>query len=379
MINVAVFFGGISCEHDISIITAMQVINNLDKSKYNVFPVYIDKVGNWVYSSDFVDLDSVVMRYELGHKCFFVPNDNILYRKNKLGLIRAIVKIDIVIVAMHGLNGEDGAIKVVCNISGIKCICPNVLASALALNKCVFKSYLKGIGGVNVITSISYNRKDGVELLKNNIKKAKLNYPLILKPACLGSSIGISVCHNESELEQKINYSLRFDDDILIEQKLKNFKEYNIALIKTRDDIIVSEIEQPIGKEEILSYSDKYLTGTKGNRGGMSNAKKIFPARIKAKMRKLIVAMATRVYKELSLSGVVRFDFMYDCDNDIVFLNELNTIPGSFAYYLFPKLSFSKLLDICIDYEYFSNQSDNNKIKYFSSSVLKNAGKGIKK
>ncbi len=376
MQNVGVVFGGKACEHDISIITALQLINNFDKSLYRIHPIYVSKDGAWNTGEKLTTIESVLNYKANSRLCAMMPNDNRLYVMSAFGRFKPTVHLDVVFVAMHGMNGEDGMVCNVCNISGVVCVNSDILPSSVALDKCMFKKYLNAVF-VPTVHSVCYTADQSVESLVSQIEDKNLSFPLILKPSKLGSSIGISVCNTVDELREKLLYSTRFDSSILLEEKIANYKEYNIAAYASRAGIVLSDIEEPVGHGEILSYSDKYLSGSKSS--GMASAKRIFPAKLSAKLRGNIEKIAQFVYQDLMLSGVVRFDFLYDIDTKKLYLNELNAVPGSYAHYLFTDRKFSDIIDDMISYAIFQNQKKQDLIQYFSSSVLKNANMGIKK
>ena len=369
MLNVAVIFGGKACEHDISIITGVQVVNNLDTNKYNVVPIYIDKVGNWYLLPSNISIEDVLAYDSLGRRCSILPNDKFLYCY-KFGRMKRQMQIDVVVVSMHGLNGEDGSVAALMQLNCITTInCP-MLCSAICLDKVAFKKYLAGVNGVSSLPSFSVIEGDDVSEIDKKIVKS-FGYPVILKPSNLGSSIGIAVCNSYIELQSKLPQVYAFDKSVLVEKKLNNFKEYNIAVVKFRDQYVLSGIEEPIASNQILTYSDKYLTNNKAV--GMANLTRKFPAKVKAAVKKKIERWALLLYQNLHMRGVVRLDYLYDVDTNQLYINEANTIPGSFANYLFQDLSFSQLLNGCIDNAIFENQSDNT-VKYFESSVLSNVG-----
>ena len=373
MLNIAVIFGGVSCEHDISIITGIQVINNLDK--YNVIPIYITKDGRWLYSDNYRTIESVVN--EKGVECTLSNFSGELLVKGVLGRFKKLLHIDGVFVALHGLNGEDGSICALCNLSNILCFNSQILPSALSLDKIAMKNYLFGLKVSNLIKYISVNKSESISDVITKINKKKLVYPLIVKPSNLGSSIGIQIVKSEDELEEKLNIAYMFDNNLLIEEKLDEIKEYNIAIFKGKDEYVLSDIEEPIGSDEILSYSDKYLNGEKSS--GIEGLTRVFPAKIDENLKLEIQGTALKIYKLLNLSGVVRFDFIYQSDTDLLYLNELNTTPGSYANYLFQDISFPNMLDRIIKNAYFEKEQDKDKIKYFESSVLSDVNLSIKK
>ncbi len=369
MLNVAVIFGGVSCEHDISIITGVQVVNNLDDSKYSVIPIYIDKNAKWYYLPQKVSIEDVLEYEIVGKRCSMSADSKCLYTY-QFGKLKKRCQIDLAILAMHGLNGEDGSVAALMQLNGISCInCP-MLCSSLCLDKITFKNYLAGLSLINYLPYISYNSSDDYVNLDKKIVKS-FGYPVILKPANLGSSIGIAVCNNFDDLQQNLLEVIQYDKNILVEKKLKNFVEYNIAVVKFRNEFIISSIEEPISKNQILTYSDKYLAGNKII--GMESLTRKFPAKLSSSVKKKIESWSVLLYKNLKMRGVVRFDYLFDNDEQKLYINEANTIPGSYANYLFEGMSFSDLLNGCIDNAIFESQSDNT-IKYFESSVLSNVG-----
>jgi len=306
-----------------------------------------------------------------------LPNSKGVFLQSRFGYIKKFIQVDVVLLALHGINGEDGSLKALLDIINIPCINSNILASSLALDKCCMLNYCKSFGNIDVINGFSVSSEYDESEILDKISSCGLDFPVIIKPARLGSSIGITICHNKDELNNKLKFSLKFDNQVLLQKKIENFNEYNIAIFRDCKNLVVSEIEQPLGQDEILSYSDKYLNGTKKS-AGMDQVKRVFPAVINDVIRNQIIDVAKFIYNDLNLMGVVRFDFIFDMDSQKLYLNELNTIPGSYAYYLFPNLTFSEILDKCIKTVFFMQQKNNNIITYFESSVLRGVG-GVKK
>jgi len=372
MNNIVVVFGGVSCEHDISIITGIQVVNNL--VGYNIYPIYISKSGIWYYSDKYRTVEDVITLK--ASECF-ISSDGYLVVKSVLGRYKKLVHIDGVFVALHGLNGEDGALAGLCNISGINCFNPQILPSALLLDKVEFKNYLSGLNLVRLVKYVGVSVDQSFDEVRYIIDKKKLAYPLIVKPANLGSSIGIQIVKTLDDLNDKLTCAFKFDKKVIIEELVSNISEYNIAILKDKNDLIISSVEEPRAGSEILSYDDKYLNGEKVE--GMQSLARIFPADISDELKKEIEDSAAKVYKQMNLSGVVRFDFIYQKDTNVLYLNEINTIPGSYANYLFDNLTFEELLNKMIKNTYFEKNKEKELIRYFESSVLKNADLSIKK
>ena len=357
MKNVAVFFGGKSTEHDISIISANQVIKILSDT-YNIVPIYISK-NNDMYTGKMDDLKIFKNFCEKGLDRISFLKNNIYTVKN--GKAKFYKKIDIAIPVLHGKYGEDGTIQGFFNMLDIPFVESDVLPSAITLDKVFTKIMLKELN----IPTLEYTViRKGEEYSVESIVE-KLKFPLIVKPANLGSNIGISKVENLQQLEDAIMLGNMFDKKLLIEHCLEDFKEYNISVFGNNGKIETSLIEQPLSKEEILTFQDKY----KSNNGkGMESLNRIFPADIDSALKSEIENYAKKVYKEFELDGIVRIDFLY---KEKLYLNEINSIPGSMAYYLWKdKYTFKSLLTTAI-YESERRFKEKNSYKsYFDGSVL---------
>lgn len=336
MENIAVFFGGKSTEHDISIISASMAIKVL-KNEFNVLPIYITK-DNKFYTGDFSDLKVFKnFDYNKFKELIFIKNKAYILRKNKL---KFYCNVDVAIPIMHGKNGEDGTLQGFLELKEIPYTSSKVLGSAICMNKFITKQILKQ-NKVNVVDAILITKNEEDKLNKF-IKKT--GFPVIVKPVNLGSSIGITLVKNENDLKDAIDFAFTFDDKILIEKALDNFKEYNISVLKVGEDILTSVIEEPLGKDEILSFQDKYKSKT-GK--GMESLNRIFPNDLSVNIVDKIQKFAQVAYKECECFGVVRIDFLVK--DEKVYLNEINAIPGSMAYYLWKeKYSYLDLLKVLI-------------------------------
>lgn len=374
--NLIVLFGGVSSEHDISIISALQAIKNVDTNFYNVIPVYLAKNYKWYVGKDLLDLQFYInINFKKLTEVCLMSGSNFLYFK-KYGVFKPKIKIDVALPILHGVNGEDGKIASLLTLSGVPCCCSDSVSSAVAIDKSVFKSYLKGLGVrcVDGETIIDYQFKKNPQQVIENLK-LNIGYPLIVKPSTLGSSIGISVCNCEDELIKALELGFKLSEKVLVEKFLVGVTEVNVALLFDDGKIVESELEQPVKGDEILSFNNKYLN----NENSMVGVSRIVPAPISVEDKDCIISIAKLVYSNLNMRGVVRFDFMI-CGGE-VYLNEVNTIPGSLAFYLFkPKnISYKNLLDLLIKngYVQFNNLQSKNYV--FDSSVLKSGGEGLKK
>ena len=363
MKNIAVFFGGKSVEHDISIITGVMALNSLDKNSYNAIPVYIDKRGEWFSGDNLFDLDNFKsLDFKKLKKVTLIGGDNCLYQiKGKR--LKKLANISCAVNCMHGERGEDGALTGVLEMSNIAYASPKILPSSVSMDKVFTKIVMKGLG---------INTLEGVEITDiNDIEnyRSVLKYPLIVKPNRLGSSIGIGKADNEEQLISRVRYALKFGESVLLEPCLNDFIEINCACYKAADGkIIVSECERPVGANSVLTFEDKYEGG-----------KRVFPADIEQKLSNKIKKTTAKIYQKLRFSGVIRVDYFIS-DNKI-FVNEINAVPGSLAYYLFGnKLStlkemLSSLIE-CAEKEFSAAQTYQTE---FSSGVIYGCvGKGAK-
>ncbi|MCL2375221.1 MAG: D-alanine--D-alanine ligase [Firmicutes bacterium] len=340
--KVVVFFGGKSCEHNVSIITGMQTIKAL-KTRFDVIAVYIDQQGTFWTGKDLEKIES----YKKGAKpkkikVFLSPASNILY--NEKG--KAISQIDSAILATHGYGGEDGCLQGLLSLCNIPFSGSGVLASAVGMDK-VFMKKIFAQSGLPLVPYIAVSKdeyKNERVLVIEKIRK-QLIFPLIVKPASGGSSIGISVAKDLTALFEAIKVGFLWDNTIIIENCLSDFVEYNCAVLGDKFNAVTSEIERPIATNNFLSYQDKYARKQKGTG-------REFPAAVSMELRKKIKTLAKQAFCSINGGGVARIDFLYDGVN--LFVNEINTIPGSLSFYLFKEgdvtLSFTDLLERLIHF-----------------------------
>lgn len=371
--NLVVLFGGKSTEHDISILTACQIMSAVDKEKYNLIPVYIDNFGKWFTGSQLTDVKFYTNFNEKKLKrAVFLPDNNFLWVQS-LGGYKKHLKIDCAIVACHGKNGEDGTVQGLLELSSVPYSSSGVLGSALGIDKIAMKQIFKSenISVCDFVTLSKHNyKKDAKEILKH------LTLPVIVKPNTLGSSIGISIAKTEEELFEAIDLAFMFDNNILIEQLVQNLKEINISVMGDGEDCVCSVTEEPQNKGEFLSFANKYLSEVSSKKpqkqSGMQNLSRTMPANISKDKIAQIEKLAKQVFVLLRSKGVVRIDFLMDTNSEQIFVNEINTIPGSFAFYLWEKsgLSFDKLVDRLVEIAENSTNRQNKLTTSFVSSVL---------
>lgn len=365
-IKIGVFFGGKSVEHEIAVITMSQAISSINREKYEIIPIYISKEGILYTGKDLLDLGKYKDMEKLLKGCSKVTlvNDGEAVKVIKVPAPRLgkqeINRIDVAFPIMHGTNGEDGTIQGYLNLLSLPYIGPDIVASGIGMDKIFMKKVLKE-SGIPVVEYDSFYSMEFVEKEKEIIARInkKLKYPLIVKPANLGSSVGISKVKTKKDLTEAIEFAMEFSDRILVETAVQNLKEINCSVIGNLTETEASVCEEPYFSDDILSYSDKYMGGTKtkGLKAGKSQGKgmavsdKKLPADISNKKRDEIQELARKTFTTLGCSGVGRIDFLMDTKTKKVYVNEINTIPGALSYYLWEASgkSFEKEIDQLVD------------------------------
>ncbi len=331
---IIVFFGGRSCEHDISIITGLQAMSACrDKNT----GVYIDGDGVWWTSDGFDSVNAVKNKKFSGRRVHIRPGEPYLYCKNK-----RLTKIDAALLCMHGVLGEDGALQGLLEMCGIPYTGSGVLASAVGMNKLYSKRIFEG-AGIDVLPYEPISRAEYESDTHAVLKRLteKLGYPMIVKPCNLGSSIGISIADDNNALYKAIRVAFEWDDTVLVEKALTDFTEVNCAVLGDGDGVIASETEQPVGWKSFLTFKDKYS-------GDVKSSRHKIPADVSAEINDRIQELAVRAFGAVGCSGVARIDFLVKDGN--IYVNEINTIPGSLANALFRKdMDFSRLIDRLIE------------------------------
>ena len=384
-IKVGVFFGGKSVEHEVSIITALQAIENMDKTKYDIIPIYIAK-DNKMYCGKYIsDIEQYKDIEKLIDKSIQIT---LIQKDNKVALLKCDKKfyengiynyIDIAFPIVHGTNVEDGTLQGYLKMFNIPYVGSDIISSATGMDKYAFKCILKE-NNIPVLDCIYYTLEDynnGIENIIDDIEK-KISYPIIIKPVNLGSSIGIQVVKTSSELEEAIIDAFSYANKIIVEKAIINLKEINCSVLGDYEDAQASECEEPLKTDEILSFKDKYLSGTKsksakfGNDNSMNAGVLKLPADIPNETKQKIQELSIRTFKVLGCTGVARIDFIIDNNNNDVYVNEINTIPGSLSFHLWKatNLSYSDLLDRLINLGIKRNREEQNRTFSFDSNIL---------
>ena len=345
--NIGVFFGGRSTEHEISVISASQAMHAINRDKYNVTPIYISKQGKWYTGDALFDVANYRDMATLLAKCqevYMRPiyDDYNLYKTKKpLFGSDVITRLDVVIPVLHGSNVEDGIFEGVLQTIGIPYAGCDVLASANGMDKITMKMILQACN-IPVVDYVWFTDKQWFAKRDELIAQIeeKLGYPVIVKPANLGSSVGIGCAHNRTELIDKIDTAEQYSTRLIVEYMVKDLQEINCSVIGDCDEYQMSVLEQPLTSQDILTYTDKYMGGTKGAKG-MAASQKKFPADLPDVETKKIQFLAGETFRALSCHGVSRVDVMIEGKSERdasgcrkIFVNEINTIPGSLSFYL---------------------------------------------
>ncbi len=386
-INVGVIFGGRSVEHEVSIISAIQAMENIDKDKYNVIPIYLTKDSEFYTGKNlnnirkYKDISKLLKESERvllvsnNHQVELVKYPNKLFNGKN-------TKVDVILPIVHGTNVEDGGLQGYLKTLNVPFGGSDILASSIGMDKHIFKILLKD-RNIPVLDSLVFSNfmyiEEKEKVLKEITKKFK--YPVIIKPINLGSSIGIRKAKNDNELVGAIEYALLFTNKFLVEPAIENLKEVNCSVLGDAYLQETSVLEEPLGKDEILSYQDKYegSSKTKGE-GGMASLARLIPADVSKEVAKKVEEYAIETFKVLGCSGVVRIDFLINLDDNKIYVNEINTIPGSLSYYLWsPKgLTYQNMLDKIIMLAIKKHKEENELTYKFDTRILENYKGGSK-
>lgn len=378
-IKLGVLFGGPTTEHEISVITALQAIEHIDTEKYDIVPIYIDKNREWYTGSDLLNIENfkdMGMLLSGLTNVVLINRDNEFILQKKKGLFKNIInKVDIVMPIVHGFNMEDGTIEGYLDMIGVPYTGSDIFGCVVGQDK-VFQKQILEASKIPVLPYEWFYDVDYEADSKKIITKLeKIGYPLIVKPARLGSSVGISIAKNKKELESSIETATLYDDKIVVEKALTNFVELNCSVLGNHEVAEASVVEEVMGTDEFLSYKDKYLGSVKGKLDtskGMASTNRIIPARIDEKITKNIQKYSIEAFKALNANGVVRIDYLMDKKTKEVYLNELNTIPGSLAFYLWKEngKNYTELLNNLIELGIKRYKKKEKKTYSFDTNVL---------
>lgn len=371
-----VVFGGKSVEHEVSIITALQMIEQMNQLKYNPITIYLSKENDFYYHENMNDISFFKDLKQLkvvAKKVVFDKENNrhkLLSISNKK--MKKLFDIDLIFLVVHGTNCEDGTLSAYFELLNIPYVGSSVLSSAINQNKWKTKELLE-YNDIPVGPYYGFYESDFYDDEIKVIESCeKIGYPLIVKPASLGSSVGIKKCINREEMHQAILDSFQYDTEVLVEKVIDNLIELNCSVLGDYSNLEASVVERVIQQDEILSYQDKYLRDSKKNSKGIESTSRELPAKISDNLTKEIQEIAIKAVKIVGASGVLRIDFLYDDENKILYLNEINTIPGSLAFYLWraQDLTYKELIDRLIKLALKKYRIKNSKLISYDTNLL---------
>lgn len=376
---IAVIFGGRSVEHDVSVLTGLQFLEALDPGKYEGLPVYVDPLGQWwtgdaltkrahypIKSDAHKDLRQVML--DLAVPAAGRPQ-LVTFTKGLMGEKRTQIPFDLMVPAIHGSNGEDGTLQGMLDFAAIPYAGCRTLGASATMDKLFAKTVARA-NDLKVLPELALNRPEKGAFLDPGVLAGQLEqafgavtFPYIVKPCNLGSSVGVGKAEDMDGLVAALMSAFRLDSKVLVEPFVANLVEFNVAVRKDRDGTIVtSAIERPLREADLLDFKNKYLAGgtpggpklDSGPSEGMASLnRELNPEGLSADQEDFIRTTSSRIFDALALAGSVRIDFLSNSETGDIWLNEVNTIPGSFAYFLWEAaetpLSFLALTDAVVD------------------------------
>lgn len=388
--QLGVIFGSRSCEREVAIISAVQMMRHADSEKYDVVAVYIDENGNWYTGEPLKDIESYKpFRPDRTGITRVFPDltsgsGALLAHRKSGGLlakdkVEMVARVDVYVVVMHGLNGEDGTLQGLLELANIPYTSSGVGASALGMDKILMKQFFKG-ADLPVLPGVSCTLREyrnDREVFHTRVEK-ELGFPVFVKPANLGSSIGVSRADDAASLAESLELAFEYDRRVLVEKGLNKPVELNCSVLGYDDEVCASPIEMPVNQDEFLDFKDKYLAS--GGSKGMASLHRVLPAPIEDELKEEIQSLSCRIFRLMDCKGVVRIDYMFDRDSGKIYITEINTIPGSLSFYLWENagLRYTGLIDRLVSCAEKAH-ADKNRANYaFTSDILKGVSFGTK-
>lgn len=380
-----VAFGGRSVEHDVSIITGLQALGVLEE-RHAPVPIYIARSGRWFTGETLRELsvyqDGEDPQAEEVH--FDLHNGRLLRAASAGGLLRGrrppeSIELDVVVLATHGTQGEDGCLQGALELARLPYVGPPVGAAAAAMDKVTTKALLEQ-AGLPVLPHLALRREEWDKDKSGVLVRVReaFDFPMYVKPSSLGSSVGVSRCADDTELADALELGFELDRACLVEPSVEGGIEVNCAVIG-RPGVTprASVCEQPVAAEEFLSFEDKYMGGAKSE--GMKGAQRLIPAPLPDALTERVGELAKRSFTAFACAGVTRVDFLIDA-HEQVYVNELNTIPGSFSFYLWEPagLPFADLMDELVDLALADQREKLRTTTVFSTNLLSERVSGAK-
>ena len=362
-IRAGVFFGGPSVEHEVSVITAMQAIQAMDPQRYEVIPVYTTKNGELYTGAHLAQLESyrnIPEALKQAQKVVLQKEGKdvvLMLAKQKRFGSSIVAALDVALPIYHGTGGEDGVMQAHFERLGLPYTGPDVTSSAIGMDKWASKAMFK-LHGVPCVEGVKVTQSQyftDPEAAAQTIEKA-VGYPAIIKPYNLGSSVGIHKCRDRASLLEGLEDAFLYSQAVLAERAVQNLREINCAVLGDSEEARASVCEEPLNATDILTYADKYQSGGKtgktgaksgGGSKGMQSLARVVPADLSPEMTEKVQQLAIDAFRAIGACGCSRIDFLLDNQTGELFANEINTIPGSLAFYLWEKsgLTFSQLMD----------------------------------
>ncbi|MBR6185663.1 MAG: D-alanine--D-alanine ligase [Clostridia bacterium] len=360
--QLGVIFGSRTCEHEVSIISAVQLMRSADREKYDVIPIYISQKGEWFTGEALLDIKTYTPfdPYRKGilpvHLDLTAGSGALMHYAPAKGLFgggkeEIVARLECVIPVMHGLHGEDGSLQGLLEMAGLPYASTGVTGSAIGMDKIAMKRFFRGMG-FPILRDCAMTRsrfEKDADAAMDEVEK-ELPYPVFVKPACLGSSIGVSRADDRAGLREGLELAFSYDRRVLIEEGLDKPIEVNCSVLGFDGERKASVLEMPNSGAAFLDFSEKYLASSGGSKG-MASLKRIMPAPIGEELTKTLQDLSIRIFDAMDCKGVVRIDYMLDRHSDAYYITEINTIPGSLAFYLWQEtgLPYGRLIDEMVD------------------------------
>jgi D-alanine-D-alanine ligase len=389
-LRVAVVFGSRSVEHEVSIISAIQAMDAMDPRRFEPLPIYITKEGRWITGPELRRIDSYKDQSGLVNRCRSVylrpePFGNRLFMEElgPFGTRRTrVTVVDVVFPVVHGTYGEDGTLQGLCELAALPYVGAGVVGSAVGMDKIVMKAAFQA-QGLPVVNYLWFTRKrwqSATDEVADEVERT-LTYPLFVKPANLGSSVGITKANDRAGLFGAVEVAAHYDRRLLVEEAFEGGVEVNCSVLGN-DDPQPSVCEQPIAWTEILSYEDKYLRGGKAKSGsagaGMASLTRRIPAPIAPELTAEVQRLAVEAFRAVDCSGLARVDFLVDPVSGRIAVNEINTMPGSLSFYLWEPsgVPFPTLVERLIELALERHRERQQTTYSFDSALLQKVSRG---
>ena len=388
--QLGVIFGSRSCEREVAIISAVQLMNHVNVEAYDVIPVYISEQGVWYtgaplrkietfrhFNPDAPGIERVELDMTAGSGALLStrPGKGLFGHPTRV----MVARLEVCLVVMHGLNGEDGTLQGMLELANLPYTSTGVAGSAIGMDKIMMKQFFRG-AGLPVLPGAWFTRsrwEAAREQVLDEVE-AQLGYPVFVKPANLGSSIGVSRADHREGLADSLDLAFDYDRRVLVEKGLDRPIELNCSVLGYDDEVEASPIEMPISAEKFLDFKEKYLAS--GGSKGMASLHRVLPAPIPEELRDRLQQLSCDIFRMLDCKGVVRIDYMWDRATEDVFITEINTIPGSLAFYLWENagVKYQTLIDRMVRCARRAHEDKNSRNYAFTSDILKNVSLGAK-